>query len=198
MPQETYPIKYATEKNGQRILPVTSFNAVRDTDGNTLAGRFCPEGLGFGISPCNSETSPYAVTITNFHSMANSFIVVNFKKNVEANATLSVNGLQPVAIYLNGSPVEVGDINAGDTVLLAFNGSHYECIVGNYPENTLLGDNYIQGPVMPDFNGYTDTVHNIPQTLTEEEKAQARDNIDAQPAVSIVDIEGKTYKELTW
>lgn len=113
-----------------------------NTDG-TPAGKYTAQqlirdmataGCGFGTCTTAATTAAKTVAISNFLLLKNGIIAVRFTAGIQvAAATLNVNSQGAKPIYINGEPVQPGDIRAGQTAMMAYDGSHWNItsIVGN-------------------------------------------------------------------
>lgn len=119
-------LKYITDENGNRVLPITHVNAVRDSSGNTLPSLMAPEKNGTGIGTCSTSSgTALAVTLTGYELVTNGFVAVTFENDVPASATLNINSKGAKPIIYKGSAVEADIIKADDTVMFCYNGSQY-------------------------------------------------------------------------
>ena len=85
--------------------------------------------IGFGTAACDTAaaTAAKTVTVSNFILMKNGIVTVRFTNgNTAASATLNVSGSGAKPIYLNGQPVQPGDIRAGMKVMLQYNGTQWD------------------------------------------------------------------------
>lgn len=116
-----------------------------NTDG-TPAGKYTAQqiiqdmataGCGFGTCSTAATTAAKTVAISNFLLLRNGIIAVRFTAGIQvAAATLNVNSQGAKPIYMpNGEPVQPGDIRAGQTAMMAYDGSHWNItsIVGGEP-----------------------------------------------------------------
>ena len=119
-------IKYVTDNDGNRVLPVTHLDAVRDDNGDTLTSLMSPENLGNGIGTCSTSSgTALAVTLSGYNLVQNGMVAVTFEYDVPANATLNINGKGAKSIYYKGAAIEADVIKAGDMVMFAYDGTNY-------------------------------------------------------------------------
>ena len=119
-------LKYITDENGNRVLPITHVNAVRDSSGNTLSSLMAPEKNGTGIGTCSTSSgTALVVSLTNYELVQNGFIAVTFDHDVPASATLNVNGKGAKPIIYKGSAIEDNVIKEDDTVTFCYDGTNY-------------------------------------------------------------------------
>ena len=119
-------IKYVTDEDGNRVLPVTHLDAVRDDNGNTLTSLMSPENLGNGIGTCSTSSgTALAVTLSGYNLVKNGFVAVTFENDVPANATLNINGKGAKSIIYKGTAIKDNTIKAGDTIMFAYDGTNY-------------------------------------------------------------------------
>ena len=112
--------KYADEKSRAEI--------------NKIFTDLAYAGQGIGTCTTAATTAAKTVAISNFLLLKNSIIAVRFTAGIQvAAATLNVNSQGAKPIYINGEPVQPGDIRAGQTAMMAYDGSHWNItsIVGN-------------------------------------------------------------------
>lgn len=112
--------KYADEKSRAEI--------------NKIFTDLAYAGQGIGTCSTAATTAAKTVAISNFLLLKNSIIAVRFTAGIQvAAATLNVNSQGAKPIYINGEPVQPGDIRAGQTAMMAYDGSHWNItsIVGN-------------------------------------------------------------------
>lgn len=112
--------KYADEKSRAEI--------------NKIFTDLAYAGQGFGTCSTAATTAAKTVAISNFLLLKNSIIAVRFTAGIQvAEATLNVNSQGAKPVYINGEPVQPGDIRAGQTAMMAYDGSHWNItsIVGN-------------------------------------------------------------------
>lgn len=86
-----------------------------------------PESLGFGYGTCStaSSTAAKVVTLSNYNLVKNGIVVVNFTYAITGNATLNINGKGAKAIYVNGTNISAGIINAGNIATFMYDGTNY-------------------------------------------------------------------------
>jgi hypothetical protein len=83
-------------------------------------------GSGFGTCTTAADVQAKVVDIQNFLLLKNGIIAVRFTAGIQvAAATLNVNSQGAKPIYINGQPVQPGDIRAGQTAMMAYDGSHW-------------------------------------------------------------------------
>lgn len=112
--------KYADEKSRAEI--------------NKIFTDLAYAGQGIGTCTTAATTAAKTVAISNFLLLKNGIIAVRFTAGIQvAAATLNVNSQGAKPIYINGEPVQPGDIRAGQTAMMAYDGSHWNItsIVGN-------------------------------------------------------------------
>jgi hypothetical protein len=112
--------KYADEKSRAEI--------------NKIFTDLAYAGQGIGTCTTAATTAAKTVAISNFLLLKNSIIAVRFTAGIQvAAATLNVNSQGAKPIYINGEPVQPGDIRGGQTAMMAYDGSHWNItsIVGN-------------------------------------------------------------------
>ena len=112
--------KYADEKSRAEI--------------NKIFTDLAYAGQGIGTCTTAATTAAKTVAISNFLLLKNGIIAVRFTAGIQvAEATLNVNSQGAKPIYINGEPVQPGDIRAGQTAMMAYDGSHWNItsIVGN-------------------------------------------------------------------
>jgi hypothetical protein len=91
-------------------------------------------GNGFGTCTTAADVQAKVVDIQNFLLLKNGIIAVRFTAGIQvAAATLNVNSQGAKPIYINGQPVQPGDIRAGQTAMMVYDGSHWNitAITGN-------------------------------------------------------------------
>ena len=91
-------------------------------------------GSGFGTCTTAADVQAKVVDIQNFLLLKNGIIAVRFTAGIQvAAATLNVNSQGAKPIYINGQPVQPGDIRAGQTAMMVYDGSHWNitAITGN-------------------------------------------------------------------
>ena len=104
--------KYADEKSRAEI--------------NKIFTDLAYAGQGIGTCSTAATTAAKTVAISNFLLLKNSIISVRFTAGIQvAAATLNVNSQGAKPIYINGEPVQPGDIRAGQTAMMAYDGSHW-------------------------------------------------------------------------
>ena len=83
-------------------------------------------GCGYGVCSTAATTIAKTVAISNFLLLKNGIIAVRFATGISvAAATLDVNSQGAKPIYINGEPVQPGDVRAGQTVMMVYDGSHW-------------------------------------------------------------------------
>lgn len=185
-------LKDRSTVTGEEVLPLSVKTNPNDTSYESYkvsieqiseyvghAGDIKPETLGIGIGVCSTASSSdsKAVTLNDFVIKKNGLVAVQFYHAVTGPCTLNINGTGAIAAYYSGEPITDGLIADGDTVIFSYDGDHYVCVSGTYPENMLMSG-YVDGSaVMPDFDAYADTVHVTEQSLNATQQAQARLNI---------------------
>ena len=119
-------LKYITDENGNRVLPITHVNAVRDSSGNTLPSLMAPEKNGSGIGTCSTSSgTALTVSLTGYELVQNGFVAVTFENDVPSNATLNINSKGAKPIYYKGSAITADTIKADDTVMFCYDGTNY-------------------------------------------------------------------------
>jgi hypothetical protein len=104
--------KYADEKSRAEI--------------NKIFTDLAYAGQGFGTCSTAATTAAKTVAISNFLLLKNGIIAVRFTAGIQvAAATLNVNSQGAKPIYINGEPVQPGDIRAGQTAMMTYDGSHW-------------------------------------------------------------------------
>jgi hypothetical protein len=114
--------KYADEKSRAEI--------------NKIFTDLAYAGQGIGTCTTAATTAAKTVAISNFLLLKNGIIAVRFTAGIQvAAATLNVNSQGAKPIYINGGPVQPGDIRAGQTAMMAYDGTHWNItsIVGGEP-----------------------------------------------------------------
>jgi hypothetical protein len=88
---------------------------------------YTPHGLGFGYATCATAEATVAkvASLTSYSLVKNGFVAVRFTYAVPANATLNINSRGAKPIYYNNAAITAGIIDAGDTVLFVYDGTHY-------------------------------------------------------------------------
>lgn len=146
-----------------------------------------------GTCSTAADTAAKAVTLGTIFALTNkATLIVTFTNGISvANATLAVTHTTLAGttttetakpIYLKGAPLEADKVEAGTTLILRYDGSHFNIIggVGEGDPDSAVFDDYDSTAASPDFDAYLDTVHVTEQTLNETKKAQARANIGAE------------------
>ena len=95
---------------------------------------YTPATLGFGYGVCSTAYSEAnkAVTIANYVLTVGGFLAVKFTADVVGAATLNVNGTGAKPIFYDGVAVAVGDISAGLTAIMVYDGTNFN-VVGLFP-----------------------------------------------------------------
>ncbi|MCR5578682.1 MAG: hypothetical protein K6F74_05655 [Prevotella sp.] len=91
-------------------------------------------GQGIGTCQTAATTAAKTVPISNFLLLKNSIIAVRFTAGIQvAAATLNVNSQGAKPIYLSGTPVQPGDVRAGQTAMMCYDGTNWNitAITGN-------------------------------------------------------------------
>ncbi len=86
---------------------------------------------GSGIGECSTPatTAAKTVAISNFILLKNGSVAVRFLAGISVTgATLNVNSTGAKAIYIDGQPVQPGDVRAGQTAILTYDGSHWNIV----------------------------------------------------------------------
>lgn len=88
---------------------------------------YTPHSLGFGYATCATAEATVAkiASLTYYNLIKNGFVAVRFTYAVPANATLNINSRGAKPIYYNNAAITAGVIDAGDTVLFVYDGTHY-------------------------------------------------------------------------
>lgn len=129
-------LSQAAPTSGQQVMLYD--DATGNPIGKYAARRLvqdCAEsGGGYGVCSTAAATAAKTVAITNFLLLKNGIIAVRFTAGISViGATLNVNGQGAKPIYNNGAPVQPGDIRAGQTVMMAYDGTNWNitAITGN-------------------------------------------------------------------
>lgn len=97
----------------------------------SLEADLANEKMGNGIGTCSTSSgSALAVTLSGYRLVKNGFVAVTFANDVPANATLNINSRGAKPIIYKGTAIEAGIIKAGDTALLAYDGTNYVLVSG--------------------------------------------------------------------
>lgn len=86
---------------------------------------------GCGIGECTTAATTQAkvVSISNFILLKNGFIAVLFKAGISVTgSTLNVNSQGAKPIYIGGQPVQPGDVRAGQTAIMAYDGTKWNIV----------------------------------------------------------------------
>lgn len=103
--------------------PAGKYNA------RNLVGDGAYIGMGYGTCSTAATTAAKTVAISNFILVKNGSVAVRFTAGIQvAAATLNVNSQGAKPIYINGGPVQPGDIRAGQTAMMAYDGSHWNIV----------------------------------------------------------------------
>lgn len=134
---------------------------VRDYWYNTT---YSNASLGQGYAACSTEEATIAKTaaLSSYSLTTGGITAVKFTYNVPAGATLNINGKGAKAIYYRDAAITDGIIKAGDIATFIYS-TYYHLISIDRAEDD-------------------EAVHYTAQTLTDEQKAQARKNINAVDA----------------
>ena len=91
---------------------------------------YTPHGLGFGYATCATAEATVAkvASLTSYSLVKNGFVAVRFTYAVPANATLNINSRGAKPIWYDNSAITADIINAGDTVLFVYDGTHYRVV----------------------------------------------------------------------
>ncbi len=128
---------------------------IRDYWNNTT---YSNVSLGQGYATCSTAAATLAKTaaLSSYALTANGIVAIKFTNDVPASATLNINSKGAKAIYHRGAAITDGIIKAGDTATFIYN-TYYHLI--SIDRATVRYD--------------------TAQTLTDAQKAQARENIGA-------------------
>lgn len=86
-------------------------------------------GGGFGTCTTAADVQAKVVPISNFILLKNGSVAVRFLAGISVTgATLNVNSTGAKAIYIDGQPVQPGDVRAGQTAILTYDGSHWNIV----------------------------------------------------------------------
>ena len=86
-------------------------------------------GMGYGTCSTAATTAAKTVAISNFILVKNGSVAVCFTAGISVTgATLNVNSTGAKAIYINGQPVQPGDVRAGQTAILTYDGSYWNIV----------------------------------------------------------------------
>ena len=191
------------QNNGQQTLN----DSGHDTEAIDVAGLRAALKKGgnkgiFNKGVCSTEASTAAKTVTvgsAFTLEEDALVLVRFANEVTSeNTTLSVNNSTAKTIYYHGEALEPNVIKANSEYIMRYDGSYW-CIIGGMADREIeveIGETaptgtpklFVDEDADPEvsIDVYTraqvdamiaDTVHVSAQTLTEAQKAQARDNI---------------------
>ena len=138
MPQ-TYPVKYVTDKDGNRVLPITHVNAVRDSEGHTLPELLGSKAMVYATCTTAADTAAKTVTAEDYVLSGNIALVVTFTNGISvAGATLAVTSdgetTAAIPVYYRGSALGADMVKAGASVMLRYNGTQFEVIGDLFPE----------------------------------------------------------------
>lgn len=87
---------------------------------------YTPQLLGFGYAYCDTAaaTAAKTATLSTYNLEKGGLVVVNFKYDVPAQATLNINSKGAKEIHFQGSRIAANVIKAGDKCLFIYNGNY--------------------------------------------------------------------------
>lgn len=87
---------------------------------------YTPISLGFGYAYCDTAaaTAAKTATLSTYNLEKGGLVVVNFKYDVPAQATLNINSKGAVQIQFQDKRIAAGVIKAGDKCLFIYNGKY--------------------------------------------------------------------------
>ena len=87
---------------------------------------YVPQPLGFGYASCTTVAATTAKTasLSNYQLQNGGLVVVYFKYDVPAQATLNINSRGAKEIHFGSSRITSGVIKAGDRCLFIYNGNY--------------------------------------------------------------------------
>lgn len=86
-------------------------------------------GSGIGTCSTAATTAAKTVAISNFILLKNGSVAVRFTAGISVTgATLNVNSTGAKAIYINGQPVQPGDVRAGQTAIMTYDGTNWNIV----------------------------------------------------------------------
>lgn len=134
-----YPVWYDTEEN-ESIMSTYCFGVANRYTYYIFNGThwvwvswgldkitaYTPMSLGFGYASCTTAAATAAKTasLNSYALVSNGLVVVYFKYDVPAQATLNINGRGAKEIHFGSSRITSGVIKAGDKCLFVYNGNY--------------------------------------------------------------------------
>lgn len=85
-------------------------------------------GQGYGTQSNSSQSSTITVTMSNYKLVEGGIVVVYFKYDVPANATMNIASKGAKQIYFRNARIVADTIKAGDTATFIYSGSYYRLI----------------------------------------------------------------------
>ena len=128
-------IKKATDANGVVFYPITISKGVWDTDNNQrLSATLGWLNTGSSVfATCTSAASTVAKRATvqsasGWRLVAGDIIIVAFTNAVNAGDTLNISSTGGKDIYFRGAAITDDVIQAGDLVILVYDGTQYRVL----------------------------------------------------------------------
>lgn len=119
-----------TPAAGQKIMVFNQDGTpAKQSDPQKLIQDLATAGCGIGECTTAATTQAKVVSISNFILLKNGFIAVIFKAGISVTgATLNVNSQGAKPIYIGGKPVQPGDVRAGQTAIMAYDGTNWNIV----------------------------------------------------------------------